>query len=87
MSLGTATFASGSMSTSQTMMKPSCKSGDPVVGMNTQTKMYMTHDQMKAKMAGMSKDQMHAAMQKNHVKLMCKSQADAMGAKMMGSHK
>ena len=68
------------------MMKPTCKPGDQVVGVNTQTKMYMTHDQMKAKMAGMSKDQIHAAMQQHHVKLMCKSQADAMGAKMMGAH-
>ncbi|MEO6991659.1 MAG: hypothetical protein ABI346_06590, partial [Candidatus Baltobacteraceae bacterium] len=66
------------------MMKTvSCKSGDQVVGVNMQTKMYMTHDQMKTKMAGMSKDKMHMMMTKNHVKLMCKSQADAMGAKMM----
>ena len=68
------------------MMKPTCATGDPVVGVNTSTKMYMTHDQMKAKMSGMSHDQIHAMMMKHHVKMMCKSQADAMGAKMMSGH-
>jgi hypothetical protein len=43
----------------------------------------MTHDQMKAKMAGMSQSQMHDMMMKNHVKMMCASQAKAMGGKMM----
>jgi len=64
------------------MMKPSCSAGDPVVGVNTMKMMYMSHDQMKMKMAGMSDSQAHAMMMKNHVKLMCKSKAMAMGAKM-----
>jgi hypothetical protein len=67
------------------MMKPSCMAGDPVVGVNTMKMTYMSHDQMKMKMAGMSDSQMHAMMMKNHVKLMCKSKAMAMGAKMMPS--
>jgi hypothetical protein len=74
-------FAADSMHGS--MMKPTCAAGDSVVGVNTSTKMYMTHDQMKAKMAGMSHDQVHAMMMKHHVKMMCRSQADAMGATMM----
>ena len=67
------------------MMKPSCAAGDPVVGVNTDKMRYMSHDQMKMKMAGMSDSQMHAMMMKNHVKMMCKSKAMAMGAKMMPS--
>ena len=72
--------STGSMQ-SGAMTKPTCKTGDPVVGVNTQTKMYMTSDQLKAKMSGMSPQQKQSAMQKHHVKLMCKSDADAMGAK------
>jgi hypothetical protein len=68
---------------SSMMMMPSCASGDPVVGMNMMKKMYMTHDQMKMKMAGMSDSQMHAMMMKNHVKMVCMSKAKAMGARMM----
>jgi hypothetical protein len=76
--------AQNSMSTSAPMMAmPKCASGDSVVGVNMTTKMYMTSDQMKAKMAGMTADQKQAMMKKNNVKMMCKSQADAMGAKMM----
>ncbi len=63
------------------MQKPQCKTGDPVVAVNTQKKMYMTADQVKAKMSGMSQEQKQMAMQKKHVKWMCKSDADAMGAK------
>lgn len=65
------------------MMMPKCEAGDQVVGVNMATKMYMTKDQMHAKMAGMSADQKQAMMMKYHVKMMCKSRADAMGAKMM----
>ncbi len=65
------------------MMMPKCAAGDPVVGVNTATKMYMTHDQMKAKMAGMSDSAMHAMMMKNHVALMCMSKAKSMGASKM----
>lgn len=65
------------------MQKPTCASGDPVVGVNMTTKTYMTHDQMKAKMqaSGMTKAQAHAALEKKNIKLMCKSQALKMGAK------
>jgi hypothetical protein len=76
--------AQSSMSSSGSMMTmPTCASGDSVVGVNMTTKMYMTQAQMKAKMAGMTMDQKQAMMKKNNVKMMCKSQATAMGAKMM----
>ncbi len=65
------------------MMMPTCASGDPVVGVNTVNKTYMTHDQMKMKMSGMSNAQMHAMMMKNHVTMMCMSKAKSMGASMM----
>jgi hypothetical protein len=75
--------AQSSMSTSAPTTMPTCASGDSVVGVNMTKKMYMTQAQMKAKMSGMSMDQQQAMMKKNNVKMMCKSQADAMGAKMM----
>jgi hypothetical protein len=75
------TFAADSMQSSMTM--PKCASSDSIVGVNMTTKMYMTQAQMKMKMAGMSQSQMHATMTKNNIKMMCKSKADAMGAKMM----
>jgi hypothetical protein len=84
----TLTFSvpAGAMDSMQSsMMMPKCATGDPVVGVNTMTKKYMTHDQMKMKMAGMSDSQMHAMMMKHHVKMMCKSNADAMGGTMMKS--
>jgi hypothetical protein len=62
---------------------PKCAAGDSVVGVNTATKMYMTGAQMKAASANLTPEQKQAMMQKNHVKLMCKSQATAMGAKPM----
>jgi hypothetical protein len=64
-------------------MMPKCASGDPVVGVNMTTKMYMTQAQMKAKSAGMTAAQKQAMMKKNNVKLMCKSDAASMGAKPM----
>lgn len=64
-------------------MMPKCASGDPVVGVNMTTKMYMTQAQMKAKSAGMTSAQKQAMMKKNNVKLMCKSEATSMGAKPM----
>jgi hypothetical protein len=77
-------YAQSSMSSSGSMMTmPKCSSGDSVVGVNMTTKTYMTQTQMKAKMAGMTMDQKQAIMKKNNVKMMCKSQATAMGAKMM----
>lgn len=62
---------------------PKCAANDPMVGVNMTTKMYMTKSQMMAKSAGMSSAQKQAMMAKNHVKMMCKSQATAMGAKPM----
>ncbi len=78
-------YAQSSMSSSGSMMSsmPKCASGDSVVGVNMTTKMYMTQSEMKSKMAGMTTAQKEAAMKKNNVKMMCKSQATAMGAKMM----
>lgn len=70
-------------SMSSTAMMPSCPASDPAVGVNMTTKMYMTAAQMKAKSAGMTMAQKQAMMKKNNVKMMCKSKADAMGAKMM----
>ncbi len=82
----TPSFAADSMHSSMMMpAMPTCKAGDPVVAVNTQTKMYMTQAQAKAKMAGMSQAQMHTAMMQQHLQWMCKSKADAMGAKMMSS--
>ncbi len=75
-------LAMDSMHTSMMKMMPTCAASDPVVGVNMKTKMYMTHAQMKAKASGMSESQIHAMMRKNDVKLMCKSQAEKMGAKM-----
>ncbi|HEX4012763.1 MAG TPA: hypothetical protein VHX17_02600 [Candidatus Cybelea sp.] len=60
---------------------PKCAANDPMVGVNMTTKMYMTKSQMMAKSAGMTQAQKQAMMTKNHVKMMCKSQATAMGAK------
>jgi hypothetical protein len=74
----TGSMQSGAMSS---MAMPKCASSDPVVGVNMTTKMYMTQAQMQAKSAGMTPSQKAAMMQKNHVKLMCKSQATSMGAK------
>jgi hypothetical protein len=80
-------YAQSSMSSSGSMMSsmPKCASGDSVVGVNMTTKMYMTQSEMKSKMAGMTTAQKEAAMKKNNVKMMCKSQATAMGAKMMSA--
>ncbi|MFZ0031654.1 MAG: hypothetical protein WAK84_07270 [Candidatus Cybelea sp.] len=75
-------LAQGTMSSSMSST-PKCSASDPVVGMNMSTKMYMTKSQMMAKSAGMTPDQKQAMMAKNHVKMMCKSQATAMGAKEM----
>ena len=87
LSLAAIPAAAGTMSGKMVhgMMMPTCAAGDTIVGVNTQTNMYMTHAQMKAKMKGMSKDQIHAAMVKNHVKPMCMSKAKAMGAKPMST--
>lgn len=75
-------LAQSSMSSSMGSM-PHCAANDPVVGVNMNTKMYMTKSQMMAKTSGMTPEQKQAMMTKNHVKMMCQSQATAMGAKMM----
>ncbi len=64
-------------------MMPSCAAGDPVVGVNTMTKMYMTKSQMKMHTMGMTMEQKQMMMKKHHIMMMCKSRADAMGGKMM----
>jgi hypothetical protein len=69
--------------TSMMSSMPKCAAGDSIVGVNTSTKMYMTAAQMKAASANMTPEQKQAMMQKNHVKMMCKSQAVSMGAKPM----
>lgn len=80
-----ASLAQSSMSSSMSSAMPHCAASDPVVGVNMNTKMYMTRSQMMAKTSGMTAAQKQAMMEKNHVKMMCKSQATAMGAKMMSS--
>ena len=65
------------------MMMPTCAAGDPVVGVNTMTKMYMSKNQMKMHTMGMTMEQKQMMMKKNHMMMMCKSKADAMGGKMM----
>lgn len=72
--------AQSSMMSSSSMM-PTCASGDSVVGVNMNTKMYMTQAQMQAKSSGMTMAQKKAMMSQNHVKMMCKSAAVKMGAK------
>lgn len=62
------------------MTMPKCAAGDRVVAVNMKTKMYMMHDKMTM---GMKKDSMHKGMMMHNMKMMCKSKADAMGAKMM----
>ena len=76
-------LAQGTTPSMQAM--PKCAAGDSVVGVNMTTKMYMTKSQMMAKSAGMSQSEKQAMMAKNHVKMMCKSEATAMGAKPMPS--
>jgi hypothetical protein len=83
----TFSLPAGAMDSMHSSMMMKCATGDPVVGLNTMTKKYMSDDQMKMKTAGMSDSQMHAMMMKNHVKMMCKSKADAMGGTMMMSKK
>jgi hypothetical protein len=79
-------FAADSMHSAMMMpAMPTCKAGDQVVAVNTQTKMYTTQAQANAKMAGMSQAQVHSAMMSHHEQWMCKSKADAMGAKMASS--
>ena len=62
---------------------PKCASSDPVVGVNTTAKTYMTQAQMTALTKGMTPAQTDAMMTKNHVSMMCLSNAKAMGATMV----
>ena len=80
---GHSAIAMDSMMSGSMSSMPKCRMGDKMVGVNTMTKMYLTQDQLKSKMAGMSMAKQHEMMMKNHVKMMCKSKADAMGGKMM----
>lgn len=67
------------------MMMPRCSSGDPVVMVNSQAKTYSMADKSHMMMmhkGGMMNKNM---MMKNHMSMMCKSKADAMGLHMMKS--
>ena len=66
------------------MTMPTCKAGDPVVGVSMVTKSYMTAEQMKAKLGSMPPEQKQAIIKKQKIKIMCKSDAEAMGAKPLG---
>ncbi len=78
---GTSGFAMDNMSGAM-MTMPKCSAGDPMVAVNMKTKMYTMHDRMHM---GMKKSMsgMHKGMMMHNMKMMCKSKADAMGAKMM----
>ncbi len=78
---GTQSFAMDSMHGSM-MTMPKCAAGDQVVDVNMKTKMYMMHDKMHMGM-GMKKNRMRNDMMMHNMKMMCKSKADSMGAKMM----
>jgi hypothetical protein len=66
------------------MTMPTCKAGDPVVGVSMVTKMYMTADQMKAKFGGLPPAQKQGIIKNQKIKMMCLSDALAMGAKPLG---
>ncbi len=57
--------AQNMMSSASMMAMRKCSSGDSIVGVNMTTKMYMTQAQMKAKTAGMTREQKQAMMSKN----------------------
>ncbi len=69
------------------MRMPKCSAGDPVVAVNMNTKMYRMHDKMDTSMHMGTKGKMamHRSMMMHNMKMMCKSNADAMGAHMMKS--
>ena len=81
--VGTQGFAMSNMRGSM-MTMPKCSAGDQVVDVNMKTKMYVMHDKMHM---GMKKNSMHKGMMMDNMKLMCKSKADSMGAKMMKGSK
>ena len=66
------------------MAMPTCKAGDPVVGVSMVTKKYMTAEQMKAKLGSIPAEQKQAIIKNQKIKMMCKSDALAMGAKPLG---
>ncbi len=84
---GTSSFAMSHMSGGKMMMMmPKCSAGDPVVAVNMNTKMYRMHDKMSGMhMGAKGKMAMHRSMMMHNMKMMCKSNADAMGAHMMKS--
>ncbi len=67
------------------MMMPRCSSGDPVVMVNSQAKTYSMSDKSHMMMMHKSGMMNKNMMMKNHMSMMCKSKADAMGAHMMKS--
>jgi hypothetical protein len=58
-----------------------CAVGDSPVGVDMMSKRYLTRRQLKTETAGMSDAQILTFMMKNHVKMMCRSKAKAMGGK------
>ena len=76
--------ASGGAMSGSGMTMPTCKAGDPVVGVSMVTKMYMTAEQMKAKLGSIPPEQKQAIIKKQKIKMMCESDAEAMGAKPLG---
>ncbi len=70
-SAGTPAFAQDRIMGGAMQIVPKCNLGDPVVAVDMKTKMYMLHDKM------------HHHVTLNNTKMMCKSKADAMGARMM----
>ena len=85
LSLGSALFLSGiSVVSAQSMMHgsmmmPHCASGDPVVMVNMKDKMFSMADKSHMMHGTMDK----SMMMKNHMSMMCKSKAVAMGGHMM----
>ena len=76
--------ASGGAMNGSGLTMPACKEGDPVVGVSMVTKMYMTAEEMKAKLGSIPPEQKKAIIKKQKIKMMCKSDAEAMGAKPLG---
>ncbi len=95
MGAASSAFAQTAMSGSSmhhSMMMPHCSSGNPVVMVNTKDKTYSMADKSHMAMMHKSGMMMHKSgmtdkemMMKNHMSMMCKSKADAMGAHMMKS--
>lgn len=82
-SAGTSVLAQNRITGGAMEIVPKCKLGDPVVAVDMKTKMYMLHDKMHMGSAMERPVPMHHHIRLNNMKMMCKSKADAMGARMM----